>query len=46
MYNASGILVKSVALRKGRNTVSVSGLALGVYFIKTSKGEQARILVH
>lgn len=45
IYNTSGSLVKTIDLRKGRNMVSVSGIASGVYFIKTSTHEQARILV-
>lgn len=45
LYDTQGREIKSVELQSGKNVLSVPNLQSGVYFIKTSAGGQAKIIV-
>lgn len=46
LFNSSGVLVKTISLQPGVNTISLSGLSSGVYFIKSKETQHSeKILV-
>lgn len=45
IYNSGGVMVKTISLQKGRNTIDIRNLSAGVYFVKTNEGNTSRFVV-